>query len=171
MSGFGSWIMSVVGAILLTTLIDLCLQDGETKKFVKIVCSLIIFAIILAPITTAFSSDKDLLTILENDMENATANEYAVKEQAFLAQLKEKEYETLKNKAVSSMKKKGIDGVEILVISDTANGGEILKIIVNTQNAVINSEYENIDFLKEIKDEVTFYFNIEDSLVEILSNG
>ena len=171
MSEFGSWITSIVGCVLLTSLIDLCLQDGETKKFVKIVCSLLVFTVILAPFTSLLSSDESLFTPFSVKTENSYESEYALKEQAFIISIKEKEYENLKSKVISSLKNKGIEGIEISVVYDSANNAEILKILVNTQNSVIIDETANIDISKEIKDEVTFYFDVEDNLVEILSDG
>ena len=171
MSAFGGWIMSIVGCILLTALIDTLLEDGETKKFVKIVCSLLIFTVILTPITTLFSSDTSVLNVFDESVGEGEFSDYSFKEQVFLANLRQKEQERIKIKVLNSLEAKGIYGINLEVVQDYAKDGEILKIIVNANALVINDKNVNIDILKEIKDEVTSSFNVEESSVEILGYG
>jgi len=103
MSAFGGWIMSIVGCILLTALIDTLLEDGETKKFVKIVCSLLIFTVILTPITTLFSSDTSVLNVFDESVGEGEFSDYSFKEQVFLANLRQKEQERIKIKVLNSL--------------------------------------------------------------------
>ena len=85
--------------------------------------------------------------------------------------MRQKEQERIKIKVLNSLEAKGIYGINLEVVQDYAKDGEILKIIVNANDLVINDKNVNIDILKEIKDEVTSSFNVEESSVEILGYG
>lgn len=53
------WVMSVTSAIAVGTLADIIIADGGTKKFVKGIAALIVFAALIAPIPALFGGELD----------------------------------------------------------------------------------------------------------------
>lgn len=165
MSSFSAYIMSIVGCICLTTLVDILLPNGETQKYVKGICSLLIFSVILSPI-------PKLIYALEPDYKETSVLEeieYSAQNVDFLIKIKQKECEMIKNKCIKELENEGIENLCIEVISTYSTKFEILKIVVDKKNIVIKPDAENIDIVTVIKSVVSKYFNLDDSLVEVIN--
>lgn len=164
MTQFGGWIMSIVGGICLTTLIELVLQDDETKKYVKGIVSIIIFTIILAPIPKILTSNNDTsLTYSEQIVsEETTLND------EFLYKISEKQYEIIKNNTLSLLEERGYENIDINILLEKNYNPKIIAIIVNLEKVVINNKDENIDIVKEIKSCIATQFNVDDQIVQVI---
>lgn len=44
------WIMSIVGVVILTALFELFMVEGETKKYIKGILSVIVIIVIISPL-------------------------------------------------------------------------------------------------------------------------
>ena len=75
----------------------------------------------------------------------------------------------IKNKCIKELENEGIENLCIEVISTYSTEFEILKIVVDKKNIVIKPEAENIDIVTVIKSVVSKYFNLDDSLVEVIN--
>ena len=159
------WILSIVGSIVLSTLIDVMLTDGETKKYVKGICSLIVFSIILAPLPNIISNDSYVGIEFENNSTETSVNV------DFLYDFERRRAESIKNLCIVELKEKGIDKVEIVpVVSYLNNSVEITEIQVNAINLVITTDLDNIDIISEtIIDVVSKSFSVSTNCVKVLN--
>lgn len=164
-SAFSTYVMSIVGCICLTILIDLLLQDGETKKYVKGISSLIIFSVILAPLPQFISSSE----VLSNEYSIDKNDMITYQNQDFLYQIKQKECEKNIITAKELLKKDGVFGVDIEVVLSYGTEINILKIIADKKNAVITKNDENIDIVEVIKSCISSCFFVEENLIEVIN--
>lgn len=151
MSGVGAWIGGIVGAVFATALIDLLMAEGETKKFVKGIASLLVVAVIIAPLPTLINKDFMLTsqdTIQGGGTQTDDANSYL--DRVYLHRYKAYEL-AIQNK----LKAQGIDEVTAR-IDISYSGGEIVitSVLVDTTNMVLTGQIKNIDINKAILDAV-----------------
>jgi Stage III sporulation protein AF (Spore_III_AF). len=59
-SGFGLYILSIAGAVVLMTFADIIMPEGQTAKYIKSTLSIFLVLIILSPIADFFSGGVDL---------------------------------------------------------------------------------------------------------------
>ncbi len=163
MTVFSSWIMTVVGSICLTLLIDFLMQDGETKKYVKGITSLIVFTAIIAPLPTIFNENTADFTFYQQESNIDTdVNEN------FLYSIKEKDLLVKAQACEKHLYSQGYSGVKILPKLSYGSEAEITNITVDIKNLSINIEKENIDINKELQMEVSNFFKVDLNLVSII---
>ena len=68
-----AWLFSIAGVIILSGLLDLVLSEGETKKYVKGIISIIVIATIISPLTKL--ADKDTAPLFPELKESAQTDE------------------------------------------------------------------------------------------------
>ena len=51
------WIMSIVGVVILTALFELFMVEGETKKYIKGILSVIVIIVIISPLPNLLKKD------------------------------------------------------------------------------------------------------------------
>lgn len=54
---FSAWILSILGAFVLTTLVDILLPNGKMTSIIKMLSSLIVFGIIISPLIGIVKDD------------------------------------------------------------------------------------------------------------------
>lgn len=59
MSYFTEWIMQIIIFLLFMTIIEMLLPSGTTKKYTKVIMSLLLISLILSPLYTFFTSDVE----------------------------------------------------------------------------------------------------------------
>ena len=69
MSYLTEWIMQIIIFLLFMTIIEMLLPSGTTKKYTKVIMSLLLISLILSPLYTFFTSDveKMLFDIFQNE--------------------------------------------------------------------------------------------------------
>lgn len=151
MAGIGAWIGGIVGAVFATALIDLLMAEGETKKFVKGIASLLVVAVIIAPLPALINKDFRLTsqdTVQGGGTQTDDTNSYLNK--VYLHRYKSYEL-AIQNK----LKSQGIDEVTAR-IDIQYSGGEIVitSVRIDTANMVLTGQAKNIDINKAILDAV-----------------
>lgn len=160
-----TWIMSIVGAICLTTLIDVLMDDGETKKFIKGISSIIVFAVIISPLPKLLNDNYDLGESLRQSEEvSYNKSDYY----DFLYDIKLKEYSSVTLRCQSSLEESGISGVIITPHLSYGDKIEITEITVNLTNVVITENAENINIKELILKKVSTFFGVEESAIVIV---
>lgn len=137
-----SWLIGIVGAIVLTTLIDVIMAEGETKKFIKGVASLMVIAAIIIPLPGLFGAE-----LTWDDLTNNSYEQNPETNDTYLNRVYESKYKKLELAAQNKMKIEGVSGVTVRINIAYGSGGaiEIINVIVTTANAVITGENPNID--------------------------
>ncbi len=90
-----AWVISITAAIAVGTLADIILADGNTKKFVKSVTALIVFAVIIAPLPKLFGGSFDAETILSETENQQYLAEVAISKAEFKAENLERKLESI----------------------------------------------------------------------------
>ncbi len=145
MSEFNVYIMSVVGAVCLGSLTDIVLPEGETKKYVKGIIALIVFAIMISPIPKLVNRDFKLSDFIVEDSEYSLSSAYSVAdvERAYL------EKEAL---AVKILEANGYPDAVVTILLRYDNNMPVAdKAIVVLSGTVISKKDENIDIISEAK--------------------
>ena len=65
-----TWIISVVGVILLSVLTDVLLPEGQMNKYVKGIFSILLIFVIIAPLADFIRKDIEISDLLNFDMES-----------------------------------------------------------------------------------------------------
>ena len=65
-----TWIISVVGVILLSVLTDVLLPEGQMNKYVKGIFSILLIFVIVAPLADFLRKDIEIGDLLNFDMES-----------------------------------------------------------------------------------------------------
>lgn len=149
MGAAAGWIGAIVGAVIATALIDLLMAEGETKKYVKGIASLLVLAVIIAPLPSLIDGDFSLTggeTVKSPITE--TNNDYL--ERVYMERYKGYEL-SIQNK----LKAAGIDEVTVR-IAISYDGGEIVidSVNVDTSNLVLKDGSKNIDINVTVKNAV-----------------
>lgn len=141
-----SWLIGITGAILLTTLIDVLMAEGETKKYVKGVAALLVFAAIIAPLPSLFNKEWSLdygsAGVVETPMENDTYLERVYMERY-------KNYElVIQNK----LKAAGISEATVRIDIRYYGGAVSVDFVTaDLTRAVISTDNPNIDINSTVK--------------------
>lgn len=141
MGGFAGWIAGIVGAVIATTIIDLMMAEGETKKFIKGIASLLILAVIIAPLPALINNDFKLI-------EDTAADEKPGEDlmEDYLRRVYLHRYKNYELAIQNKLKAKGMD--EVIVRIDIAHeGGQIVikSVNVDTSKMVLTGNSTNID--------------------------
>ena len=156
-----SYILSIVGVVLLGVLIDVIMPDGEMNKFIKGVFSLLALFIIISPVQKLFNNNFDLNQIFYDSKAVETDTDFL---EATNKQLKNQLERTL----VARYKNAGFDGIKVEIVYDLSNNVlEIKKVIVDISNLVMSQDLPHINKYTEIKKVATDFLNLEESDVEI----
>ncbi len=161
---FTAYIMSIVGVVCLTTLIDVFIADGETKKYVKGIAALLVFAVIIYPIPKLVNSDFDIAELFDTESRTASVSEFDAKDLAAY------DADTARKEAlcVESLSKHGYEGVFVSVYEITGyNGKKIEKVVAIFTNAVISPEKKNIDIIADITEIIETSINVDGENITI----
>ena len=155
------WIVSIGAVIILTSIIYLILPNGKLNKFIKTIFAFIIILTIIKPIyASANLENKDKQNNSEININDQTA---------YLNYISYKKKEDLCHNCIIFAKEIGIENVEFDIIFYTNNNGSFVieKLLVNLENAVINSNKEHIILMKELEKNLSEYLQIDKQNVVI----
>ena len=143
---FSSWVISIVGVVLLGLIADIMLPEGQINKYIKSVFAIITIFVIVSPLPGLFNNFS------QNANDFFTSNDEFVLNVDFLNDIiyeKQKEKQTLLQ---SVFEQNGVKNVGINIICDDQSVVfKIVSVQLDIKNVVIQSEDKNIN----IKDKLT----------------
>ncbi len=142
-----SWIMGIVGAICLTVLIDVMMQDGETKKYVKGITALIVLAVIIAPLPKLLNEGFEFDQTIQNYAN--TANKHSLNND-FIYAVNQEKADELSINSQYYLKQNGFENVKITCYVDYCSDFKLRLVNVDLSQLVINKNVENININDEI---------------------
>lgn len=145
MEFLSGYLLSIVGVVLLTVLIDLILPDGKMAKYVKSVMAIVVVAVIISPIAKLTTTDFDFGKLF-------STTTYQVDQVILdnITNLSVAEYERDLEKNLASL---GYEDVHISLIVENKDGTQIIKYIyVDLCDFGISEDFEHIDYYTEIKE-------------------
>lgn len=142
---FSGWVLSIVGIVLLSVIVDAVLPDGQTAKYVKSVFAIITVFVIASPLPSLINEGIDFESPAFDDASSQV-------DDAFLQELFQNRINAAQSEIEARCKASGIDGVEVAIDFEQEElEMKIVQVNVRLKNIVIAEEYENID----IKETVT----------------
>lgn len=154
MSAFSSWLLSVVGIVILGVLIDVVLPEGNVNKYIKAVFAFVIILVIISPLTKIDSVDVSLENLIKE-------NEIQLDED-YLFSLNKKILDQINENIVRDAKAEGIDNLEVDFVSEIdAFQLKINEVNIYLQNVVIDKDKKHIDKYQILYDIVKAYIKID----------
>jgi len=158
-SVISSWIISIIGIVVLGVLIDLVLPDGQMQKYIKSVFSIIIVLTMVSPLLN--------ININEIDFNKFIYNEASVElNENYLKNYNEDYKIALENLVIDALKEDGFSGVVVEISYNLSNNKfEIEKVELDIKKLVINTNQVHIDKYKEMRAIVVKMLNIKEGIV------
>ena len=162
MSAISAWIMSILGIVIIGTLIDLILPSGRISKYIKSIFATVTVLVIVVPIPNLIKnnfnpSGGNLITPEFTLDENYLAYTDKVKMRYLAKGLEEK------------LAEDGLHNVSVEIDGKFGDGNSpVINLVkVNLQNLVIDEDIRHINKYELIRDLVTTYLNVERGAVII----
>lgn len=148
MSAVSVWVLSIVGVVVLSIIVDLILPSGSTSKFVKNIFAFVIVIVILSPIVS-FLSNKDF------NLDNLFTNNDVTVQEDFIYSVNRQKLNKMKEDVSRAIVAHGIKGVNVGV------EGNIFERDLKIENV-------NIDLKNLVIDENFSHINIKTSITQIV---
>ena len=141
MSVVSSWVLSLVGVVIITAIVEIILPESNIGKYVKGILALFTIFIMISPVTSVNIGDlfnsEEYETLIDDD---------------FLTGVNVERVNFYKTQIIEKLNKNGIDKVVINIDWETNNGVlKINNVFVNLCDMVINNNDKNIDIYNNIK--------------------
>lgn len=154
-----SWLLSVIGIVVIGVLINLILPEGEIQKYIKAIFSVFVVFIMIYPILNIDISKINYDEFFYNQT-SVTVDE------KYLENYKEKYRESLQNQCETVLNNNGYQNVRVeIYLNLSSEKFEIEKVYVNLKNLVINENSVHIDKYKEIKSIIVSLLDVEEGKV------
>lgn len=154
-----SWLLSVIGIVVIGVLINLILPEGEIQKYIKAIFSVFVVFIMIYPILNIDISKINYDEFFYNQT-SVTVDE------KYLENYKEKYRESLQNQCETVLNNNGYQNVRVeIYLNLSSEKFEIEKVYVNLKNLVINGNSVHIDKYKEIKSIIVSLLDVEEGKV------
>ena len=135
--------MSIVSVVVLLVLLDLFVAEGQTKKYIKGIMSIVVIIVIVAHSPQLLKKDYTVADVFSNEIYDERIYQ---KDDSFLLRLARAQYDEMEIVVYNSLKNKGIDQAEININTHlNSNTIEISNVVVSIKNAVISEDLKNIN--------------------------
>lgn len=159
MSGISSWLISIVGVVFLSVLIDIVLPDSHIAKYVKGVFAFIILLVIITPLKDLKNNGLNLGEYFENSKIEI--------DEDFIFNINKMKVEQLRLTLINLLKENGYCNLDVQIVSNNYEMKfEISKVNIFLENLVIDEEIKHIDKYRKIKDIVSTFVDVNEELIE-----
>lgn len=121
-----SWLLALLGVVLLSVLVDILLPSGQTNKFIKGIFAILIIFVIITPLVRLKNKEFNLSNILEG-------GEIQI-DTAFVDKTNERKAEQQKNQIIEVLKNNQIIVEDLVITYESGNINSITDVKVKTQN-------------------------------------
>ena len=133
-----SYLLTLLGVIILGVLIDVILPSGSTSKYISGIFAIFVLFIIISPVLTWIKSDYKL-----NDYFTTTDIQLNDK---LLNNIYQSKLNALANDIAQQLNDNGYAGVQISILFDLEqNDVKITQVLADLKNLVINPNLANIN--------------------------
>lgn len=160
MSFVSSWILSIVGVVVVGVIIDLIMPDGQMSKYIKGIVAIFTVLVIVLP-----------LPKLANQEISFDFNTNIAIDSELIYTINENKVEQLNDILEKKLDENGYGNIEVSINADLYSYDlKIEKVFVDLSQAVINEEITNIDkYTTDIKSIVKEVLKVEED--DILIDG
>lgn len=160
MSAVSGWVLSIVGIIILSILVDVILpDDAKISKFIKNIFGYLIIIVILSPIFTFFSKK-------EFNMDNLFSTSAVEVQQGFVAKVNRQYLDQIEKQIEEKCAENGFKFVEVGIQADIfENTITITNVNIDLHKMVISQDAKNKDTRLSIIDIVESFLKIDKELI------
>lgn len=159
MSAISIWILSIVGVIVLSVVVDLVMPNGSTSKFIKNIFAFVIVIVIISPIVS-FLSNKNLV------LDDFFKEKSIVVQDEFIASINRQLLDKTEEDIQKTLKANGINNVQVGFSADIfQNELKIEQVSVDLSQIVIDEKFPHINIKTSIKDIIFRFVSIEESKI------
>ncbi len=153
-----NWILSISLVSLLTTILIIMLPENNNSQIAKFALSLLVILIVIKPLKKAVDFDFNITSSASNDV---------IFQEEFLDYYSQKKVEYIKESCNIICNEKGAKNVFIDIFYNVLDDNEISikKIMLNFSNAVFNDNYEHINIIENIENELNKTYNTKIEIV------
>lgn len=156
-----AWVLSIVGIVVLTLMVDIIIPEGKTGKYIKGVFAMLTVFVIAMPLPKIFNSEFDFEEFLQQN--TSASADYDVLENIYYMRL-----ERLEQKIITSAESEGIKNMEVKINALNNNSFvEIQSIEINLKNVVIEEKNPNINIVDIVIDLVSKAAETDKSAVKV----
>lgn len=185
MNFINTWIQGIVVAVIISTIIEMILPNGNNKKYIKVVIGIYILFTIISPIIKKFSrGDFNIDNVLNNTVKEYTSDNYEGRfNDSYIRDLY---IENVKKDIANRLKEKGfvveaidlivsgeadyvLEGVNIMLHKKTTKTNKIQQVDINISQ---NTDEEYNDNLNEkdkknLKEYICSLYDIDKDSISI----
>ena len=145
-----AWLMSIVGIVSISVLLEIILSDGETSKFIKGIFSLAVVLTIILPLPKLLDSDFDMDKIFDSEM-------YGYDEE-FVTNVVLERNVIRQGKCEVILSEKGVEGALVtIVVGNAYDEIKSVSVYVDNEKHINTIEETMSEYLKEPKEVVKVY--------------
>lgn len=160
MSTISIWVLSIVGIIVLSMLVDLLLPSGSMSKFIKSIFGYLIIVVILSPVFSFFTQKNFSI----NDIFSSSNVQI---QDSFVANVNRQFLDSVEKSIENSCHEKGIKFVEVGIQADIfENEIEIKQISVNLKNIVITDEVKHTNIRTSIVNIIKENIKVKEEIIK-----
>lgn len=145
---FGLYIMSVVGAVILSTIAEIIMPEGKTAKYVKNTLSIFLVMIIISPISQLLTGDINFNDFFKNE---SIETNYS-----FILKLNEKKAEALEKDTQNYLQQNDYDNITVNILYTGNEEG-------------IKIDFVHLDLTKFEFKENDLHIHIIDNIIDLVS--
>ena len=160
MNTISIWVLSIVGIIVLSMLVDLLLPSGSMSKFIKSIFGYLIIVVILSPVFSFFTQKNFSI----NDIFSSSNVQI---QDSFVANVNRQFLDSVEKSIEKSCHEKGIKFVEVGIEADIfENEIEIKQISVNLKNIVITDEVKHTNIRTSIVNIIKENIKVKEEIIK-----
>ena len=161
MNAISAWIMSILGIVIIGTLIDLILPSGRIGKYIKSIFATVTVLVIVLPIPSLIKNNFKI----ENG--NLITPEFILDEN-YIDYANKIKMQYLAKGVETVLAEDGLRNVKVTIDGTSDKNNIIIKsVTVNLKNLVIDEDKQHINKYELIRESVTKYLNVEKDAVII----
>ncbi len=144
------WVSCIVLSIIAVTLIDVVMAEGETKKFIKGIASLMVLFAVISPLPKLLNTSFNWDTIMESESTFNINTNYIDES----TKIKVKSYEA---ECESYLNSRGISGAKVTLFYESGSTGQVeinfaqvdIKSVIIPDSSNINIANNIIAYMKD----------------------
>lgn len=147
-----SYILKIVGVVVITVLIDILMPSGKMEKMVKTAMSLIVILVIVSPIPNFIKKIKDY----------SVGDDKSLIDLEYVKKINLQKIDSVEEKIKEDLKQSGISNIEIELMCDMSST-EIKYIFANidARSVVLDNSAQGIDLIETVKNSVLKFIEIK----------
>lgn len=156
------WIVSVVAVVFIVSISSYIVPEGKIGSYIKGIFAFLLIFVIIKPILSINNNDFNLQSLTASGANIEVQTDY-------LDYVYYKKYQNLATDCIKSLRQIGVENasVDIKYFIDENKVFVLEKIIINLQNAVMNTNKEHIDIIEEAVNSLAEYLDVSKTIVEI----